>query len=247
MPPGIPTYPVIHVNIAVDGSAHVNVAGRHLDYPPNRIEDSRSQIAAYAVEYAKGLGRAVRMTTVEPTGESRLAVFPNGDIQLLEPTAKRGRRKPAPTVAIATDQIHDLTVLAPPRPSRPTPPLPHRTAARTPVATFRFTTGDVAHVTDRAIIGREPEAARDAVAESWQQIEVIDTSKTMSRVHAEVTWSGDRLLLTDRGSGNGTTVRRPHGDVKLRSSEPFELRNGDTLIFGPVVSATLTITTRSTP
>lgn len=247
MPPGIPTYPVIHVNIAADGAAHVNVAGDHRDFPSAPIEDTREVVIAYAVEVAAKLGRAVRMTTTEPTGQSKLAVFPHGAVELLTPPPTRGRRKPTPTVAIPVDEVRGVTVLSVPPPIPPAPTLPRRTISRAPVATLRFTTGDVAEVTDRAIIGREPEAAREAAAEGWQQIEVRDTTKTMSRVHAELTWSSDRLWLTDRGAANGTIVRRATGDVELRSGEAFELRSGDTLLFGTQVSATLTIDMRSTP
>lgn len=247
MPPRIPTYPVIHVNVAADGSAHLNVAGDHRDYPAGPIETTREQIIGYAVEVAARLGRGVRMTTVDPTGQWKLAVFPTGEVEPLEPAPARGRGRSAPTVKIDVDELAGVTVLRAPPPIPPMPAAPARTATRAPVAVLRFTTGDVAHVTDRAILGREPESARDAAAEGWQQVEVIDTSKTMSRAHAELTWSDDRLLIRDRGSGNGTTIRRPSGDVELRPDEPFELRSGDTLIFGPIVSATLTIEMRPAP
>lgn len=247
MPPRIPTYPVIHVNLAADGSAHVNVAGDHRDYPAGPIDATREQIIRYAVEVAARLGRGVRMTTLDPTGEWKLAVFPDGEVEPLELAPTRGRGRSAPTVKIDVDELAGVTVLRAPSPIPPMPPGPSRTATRVPVAVLRFTTGDVAHITERAILGREPEVAQAAADDGWQQVEVIDTSKTMSRAHAELTWSEDRLLLRDRGSGNGTIVRRPSGDVELRADEPFELRSGDTLIFGPIVSATLTIEMRPAP
>lgn len=246
MPARIPTYPVIHVNVAEDGSAHVNVAGDHRDYPAGPIETTREEIISYAVEVAARLGRGVRMTTVDPDGQWKLAVFPSGEVEPLEPPPTRGRGRATPTVKIDVDELAGVTVLRPPPPIPPMPAAPVRTAARAPVAVLRFTTGDVAHITDRAILGREPESAR-AAAEGWQQVEVIDTSKTMSRAHAELTWSDNRLLIRDRGSGNGTAVRRPSGDVELRPDEQFELHSGDTLIFGPIVSATVTIEMRPTP
>ena len=87
MPPRIPTYPVIHVNVAADGSAHVNVAGDHRDYPAGPIDTTREQIIGYAVEGAARLGRGVRMTTVDPAGQWRLAVFPSGEVEPLDPVA----------------------------------------------------------------------------------------------------------------------------------------------------------------
>lgn len=247
MPPRIPTYPVIHVNLAADGSAHVNVAGDHRDYPAGPIDATREQIIRYAVDVAARLGRGVRMTTVDPAGQWKLAVFPDGEVEPLEAPPPRGRGRAVPTVRIDVDELAGVTVLRAPPPIPPMPQAPTRTATRVPVAVLRFTTGDVAHVTERAILGREPEVASATADDGWQQVEVIDTSKTMSRAHAELTWSEDRLFLRDRGSGNGTIVRRPAGDVELRPDELFELRSGDTLIFGPVVSATLTIEMRPAP
>ncbi len=245
MPPRIPTYPVIHVNLTADGAAHVNVAGDHRDYPPGPIETTREQIIQYAIEVAARLGRGVRMTTVDPDGQWKLAVFPSGEVEPLEPAPTRGRGRSTPTVRIALDEEAVTVLRAPTTPPRPTPPT--RTAARAPVAVLRFTTGDVARIPERAILGREPEVAHQVAAEGWQQVEVIDTSKTMSRVHAEVLWSGDQLLIRDLGSGNGTAVRRPSGDVELDPATPFELRSGDTLMFGPEVSATVTIEMRPRP
>ena len=245
MQPSVPTYPIIHVNVARDGSAHVNVAGDHRNYPPAPVEQTREQIIRYAVEVATRLGRAVRMTTIDPDGEWRLAVFPSGDVEPLEQKPARGRGRGAPTVKLSVDELAGATVLRPPPAALPAPTLPPRSATGTRVATVRFTIGDIAHITDRAIIGRQPEVAPEAVDESWQQVEVIDTSKTMSRVHAKVTWQEDVLWVRDSGSGNGTIVRRPDGgDIELGSDESFQLHTGDTLILGPVVSATVTIETR---
>ncbi|MBX3196390.1 MAG: FHA domain-containing protein [Microbacteriaceae bacterium] len=246
MPPRIPTYPVIHVNLAADGSAHVNVAGDHRDYPPGDPDTTRDQIIQYAVEVATRLGRGVRMTTVDPDGQWKLAVFPSGEVEPLEPAPTRGRGRSIPTVRVPVEEA----AITLPRPvvTPPAPPArPRRAAARQPVAVLRFSTGDVARITDRAILGREPETAAGGAVDGWQQVEVIDTTKTMSRAHAELLWNQDRLLLRDLGSGNGTTVRRPAGDVDLDPAEAVEVRSGDTLLFGPEVSATLTIELQSSP
>ncbi|RGE19084.1 FHA domain-containing protein [Leucobacter sp. wl10] len=242
MTPKIPAYPVIHATVAADGSAHVAVAGDHRDYPAGSLEATREHIISYAVEVATRLGRGVRMTTVDPGGRWQLAVFPDGDVQPLEQAASRRRGRGAPTEPIPTmTPVAPAPVVQP----QPHPVAPHPVPRA--VATLRFTTGDVAVVADRAIIGRQPEAAPEEAAAGWQQIEVIDTGKTMSRVHAEVAWNGGRFWLIDRGSGNGTILYPESGARELRAGEPVEVVDGDTIAFGPVVRATVSLRWEATP
>ena len=66
--PKIPNYPVVHVTVQPDGSAHVNAAGDHQNYPPGSVDATREQVLAYAIAVATRLGRGVRMTTVDPDG-----------------------------------------------------------------------------------------------------------------------------------------------------------------------------------
>lgn len=239
----IPKYPVIQATIAADGSAHVTVAGDHRDYSPGPIGETRARIVDYATEVAARLGRGVRMTTLDPEGQWQLAVFPDGDVQALESaTPSRRRRSPAPAAPIAT--IAPVVAPVPPWPAPVTPMTP---PPLTLAATLRFTTGDVAVVTNRAIIGRVPEAASGAVEDGRQRIEVMDASKTMSRMHAEVVWNGGSLWLIDCGSGNGTVLYPISGRRDLQPLEPVEVADGDTIQFGPIVRAVVTIERYPTP
>lgn len=246
MPVPVPAYPVIHVTVAADGSAHLNLAGEHRDYPAGDVERTREQIIAYAAQVAAGLGRGVRMSTVDPGGNWQLAVFPDGDVQALEPASTRRRRgRGTPTVRIPAAEPSGTPAPAAahtPAPATPAPP------SRRPVARLKFTTGDVAEVADRAIIGREPESAHETAWAGWQKVAVVDDSKTMSRIHAELRWDAGRLWVSDRASGNGSSVRRADGEsAPLRPGEAVELHDGDTVGFGPVIGATVTISFRNAP
>ena len=92
----IPSYPVIHVDVRADGSAHVNVAGRHIDYPAGPIVDTRAAVIRYAVEMARTLGRPVRMTTTDPAGTFELAAHTDGTVSDLTTEAKSKRRRRTP-------------------------------------------------------------------------------------------------------------------------------------------------------
>ena len=55
----------------------------------------------------------------------------------------------------------------------------------------------------------------------------------VSRHHAEFTWSGNTLLLTDLGSTNGTSVNGAplQGEAHRQPSAPLELKAGDRIVF----------------
>jgi len=244
MPPKIPAYPVVHARLAADGSAHVSVAGNHRNYPAGPVDATREQIIAYAVEVAVRLGRGVRMISIDPAGRWDLVVYPDGNVASLEQPGARRRVRPAPP----TEQIATISEAEPPVPLLAEPEAPQlQYAPASQVATLRFTTGDVAQVVGRAVIGREPEAAPEAIEEAVQHIEVADTTKTMSRLHAEVVWNGGRFWLIDRGSGNGTFLYPNSGKLELRPHEPVEVADGDTIEFGPVVRAAVTFNFRANP
>lgn len=93
-PISIPAYPVLVVDVHQDGSAHANVAGRHVDYPPAPAADTRAAVTQYAAELATTLGRPIRMTTTDPQGTWQLAVHSDGTVTDLAPPAPRRRRPP---------------------------------------------------------------------------------------------------------------------------------------------------------
>lgn len=253
----IPTFPVVHVTVHPDGSAHVNVAGTHVDYPAADLEVTRAEVIAYAVNVAAGLGRGVRMTTTDPAGQWKLGVYPDGEVVDLEPAPAKGRgvtRKlqPAPsaTTRPAAPSPSDSTVVLERAPELTTPrtalPPSTRRAPRadgTPVATLKFSTGDVAIIGDPAIIGRSPESSADTSGQAGtvQYVTIHDKERNVSRAHLDVAWVRGRLVATDRGAGNGTVVVRPTGRYPLEPGKAFEIQHGDVLEVGTVVTCDVAV------
>ncbi|CAN5343512.1 hypothetical protein BH09ACT5_BH09ACT5_24320 [soil metagenome] len=99
----IPSYPVVHATVRSDGSAHVNVAGRHIDYPAADLDTTRDAVIAYTSGIASRLGRAVRMSTADADGLWTLGVYPDGEVVDLAPPAKEPRRQRA---AALVDDVH---------------------------------------------------------------------------------------------------------------------------------------------
>ena len=257
--PKIPSYPVVHVTVQPDGSAHVNAAGDHKDYPAGDVDATRDQVLAYAIAVATRLGRGVRMTTTDPDGEWKLGVYPDGEVVDLAPAPAKGRAatktsasrpraaavlmseppalppaspKESPTVVL--ERSTERTVIAPRVPRQARPP-------GTPVATLKFSTGETAIVGPPAIIGRNP-SAQAADAAGAQLIVVSDRSRTVSRMHADVAWVGGKLTVSDRGAGNGTSITRAvKGQFDLTPGKPYELLDGDLLHIGPDVNCTVAI------
>lgn len=257
--PKIPNYPVVHVTVQADGSAHVNAAGDHQNYPAGDVDETRERVLAYAIAVATRLGRGVRMTTVDPDGEWKLGVYPDGEVVDLAPTPPKGRTaakastprqsagavlvgeppalppappKESPTVVL--ERTTERTVIAPRVPRQPRQP-------GTPVATLKFSTGETAIIGPPAIIGRNP-SAHAADAAGAQLIVVSDRSRTVSRMHADVAWVGGKLTVSDRGAGNGTSITRPaKGQFDLTPGKPYELLDGDLLHIGPDVTCAVAI------
>lgn len=256
--PKIPNYPVVHVTVQPDGSAHVNAAGDHQNYPADDVDETRERVLAYAIAVATRLGRGVRMTTADPDGEWKLGVYPDGEVVDLAPTPTKGRIAPksaprpraaavlmseppalppvllkeSPTVVL--ERTSERTVIAPRVPRQPRQP-------GTPVATLKFSTGETAIIGPPAIIGRNPSAHAADVAGA-QLIVVADRGRTVSRMHADVAWVGGKLTVSDRGAGNGTSItRQATGQFDLTPGKPYELHGGDLLHIGPDVSCTVAI------
>jgi FHA domain len=252
--PKIPSYPVVHVTVQPDGSAHVNAAGDHQNYPAGDVDGTRERVLAYAIAVAARLGRGVRMRTVDPDGEWRLGVYPDGEVVDLAPAPPKGRTAkvstprprgvavregdpPAPpkeSSTVVLERTTERTVIAPRVPRQPRRP-------GTPVATLKFSTGETAVIGPPAIIGRNP-GAHAADVGGAQLIIVSDRSRTVSRMHADVAWVGGKLTISDRGAGNGTSITRPaKGQFDLNPGKPYELLDGDILHIGPDVTCEVAI------
>lgn len=253
--PKIPNYPVVHVTVGADGSAHVNAAGDHTDYPAGPLDATREQVLAYAIAVATRLGRGVRMTTLDPDGEWKLGVYPDGEVVDLAPTPAKGR--PAPKTGIAQRRRGLLASTKPERATGSTivvideiaesATVPPRDASAqlpsggTRVAMLKFSTGDTAIIGPPAIVGRNPSSAVPDPGGS-QLVVVSDPSRTVSRAHADIRWIGGTLTVSDRGAGNGTAVTRPsQRRFELTTGEPYELLDGDLLHLGTDVTCTVAI------
>jgi hypothetical protein len=226
--PRIPSYPVVHVTVHPDGSAHVNVAGDHRNYPAGDIQDTRAQVTAYAIAVAERLGRGVRLTVIDPDGHWKLGVYPDAEVVDLEPASPKSRREPT---AASRPRL-----LGGPVPGHPGLCLPSPA-----VAVLALSTGEKVRIGVPAVIGRRPHEATD-VRSGCQLVAVADPSKTLSRVHAEVRWNGLALTITDLASGNGTRILRPRDTFEtLGAGERHELADGDVLILGAAVRLTVMI------
>jgi hypothetical protein len=253
--PKIPNYPVVHVTVQPDGSAHVNAAGDHQDYPAGDVDATRERVLAYVIAVATRLGRGVRMTTIDPDGEWKLGVYPHGEVVDLAPAPVKGhpapktsitQRRPGLLPATKPEQATDSTTAlidqlaeraaAPPRDASAQLPL-----ARARLAMLKFSAGDTAIIGPPAIVGRNPSSVVPDPGGS-QLVVVSDHSRTVSRAHADISWIGPRLTVSDRGAGNGTAVSRAsRGRFELTTGEPYELLDGDLLHLGTDVTCTVAI------
>lgn len=258
----VPAYPVVYVDVAPDGSAHVNVAGRHEHFDAAPSDVTRRAVTAYATAVAAELHRPLRMQITDPDGKWLVAVHPNGTVtDLAEPAEKARRpRKQAVTVPATAAATGRGTIGPPPittpapavyqppaRPAGPIAPPPvavdleHTHLARrptpprpaAPTATLRFSTGDATQVSGAALIGRRP--AADAGEDVDLLVSVDDESRMLSRTHLRIEWHDGALWATDRASSNGTTIERPGAAaLELTPWQPFQLHDQDIAVLGDV-------------
>ena len=243
----IPNYPVIMVDVRADGSAHVNVAGRHVDYPAGDVTETRTAVIAYAADLARSMNRPVRMTTSGPDSTWKLAVHPNGTVTDLAAENAKPTRRPRTVLeqpsAAATDQSSTIDRTPAPSPAAPAPvvkrsdvgeaaPLEQRpSGTAVPIATLTFSTGVVARIGAATLLGRRPTAKGGENAD--ELLAVDDGSRTISKTHARLEWRDGEPWITDRQSANGTIVDRPgQNPVNLTAGHPYQLIAGDVLRLG---------------
>ena len=118
-------------------------------------------------------------------------------------------------------------------------PLPadaHRVRLPRPPTGILVTDGGTIYtVTGDLVIGREPETAPDVVAGRAHPLPLRDSARSTSRVHAHLTVSGWRVLLSDDASANGTFLSR-HGAagpwLPVPPHSPVPLVHGDRIRLG---------------
>lgn len=129
----------------------------------------------------------------------------------------------------------------PPPPAPPSPPANTITITATtiapkpasPVGGWRLRgAGDLEVPLRRPVLlGRDP-AVEPSRADA-ASVALIDPARTVSKTHALVEVLGDRVLVTDLHSTNGTRVLDTHGEAsELVPGEPAEAPLGATLLLG---------------
>ncbi|AWB88134.1 FHA domain-containing protein [Mycetocola zhujimingii] len=232
----IPPYPVICVDMYSDGRAHINVAGRHVDYPAAELEATRAAVIAYAATVAEELGRPVRMAATDHNGTFTVGVHADGKVtDLTSESVKPSTlavEDPALTTQLYTPGIPDARIVQA-RDEHPDEETHLVTVTAERWAVLAFSTGQRFTITTSALIGRHP-TLRDG-DQVHELITIDDASQTVSKTHFRVDWRSDILWATDYRSGNGTTLHRDNQSAEpLVPWEPQELQHGDVLLLGDV-------------
>jgi hypothetical protein len=240
----VPAYPVVYVDVAPDGSAHVNVAGRHEHFDAASSDVTRRAVTEYATAVAAELHRPLRMQITDPDGKWLVAVHPNGTVtDLAEPVAKARRpRKQAVTVPATAAAPGPATIGPPPtttpaptlyrppaRPAQPIAPPPapvdpdlehtHLAQRATPARAAAVPTATLRFSTgDVAQVTGAALIGRRPSADAGEYVDLLvsvdDESRMLSRTHLRIEWHDGALWATDRASSNGTTIERA-GTVTL--------------------------------
>ena len=235
------------VDVRADGSAHVNVAGSHVEYPTGDETETRTAVIAYAADLARSMNRPVRMTTSGQDSTWKLAVHPNGTVTDLAAENAKPTRRPRTVLeqpsAAATRP--SSTIDRTPASSLSTPaPVVERSdvgeaapleqgpsGAAVPIATLTSSTGVVARIRAATLLGCRPTAQGGKNTD--ELLTVDDGTCTISKTHARLEWRDGELWITDRHSANGTIAARPgQNSMNLTAGQPYQLIDGDVLRLG---------------
>ncbi|MFE5409274.1 FHA domain-containing protein [Microbacterium sp. NPDC056569] len=142
---------------------------------------------------------------------------------------------PAPAPVAAPAPITSAPPAAPPPAAAPAPGPLRTPPPAAPGALALLLPGGARIPVDRVLVlGRQPAAG--AAQRGGVPVEVLDPSRSMSRVHLVVQTRADGgTTATDPGSGNGTVVVRAGRKHPLVRDVPFELAAGDRLALGDVI------------
>jgi uncharacterized RDD family membrane protein YckC len=98
-------------------------------------------------------------------------------------------------------------------------------------AVLRLDSGDEFPFAGTTLVGRNP--ASDPGEEQVGLISIPDTTRSLSKTHAEIGIEGFRLWATDRNSTNGTRVRRLDGtEQTVTAAERVYFAPGETVLLG---------------
>jgi hypothetical protein len=106
---------------------------------------------------------------------------------------------------------------------------------------LEFDTGDLVRVDTIVLIGRRPEPREGE--QSARLVGLSSSDLSVSRTHAQVVVAPDgTLVVTDRGSTNGSVLRRRGVARPLTPGQPATLLDGDLVLLG---DRTMTVRRRS--
>lgn len=145
------------------------------------------------------------------------------------PPAVAPAAAPAATPVAAPAPAPAPAAAAPVPAAAPAPPSPVVANATFVVA---FSTGQRLVVDGPVVVGRRPEQAAAEVGSA--AFAVTDPERSTSRAHAAFAVVDGQLVVTDRGSGNGTVVHRAGVEIECVEGRPVALRPGDELELGSV-------------
>jgi glutamate dehydrogenase/leucine dehydrogenase len=96
-----------------------------------------------------------------------------------------------------------------------------------------FSTGQRVVVSGKAVVGRKP--AQTAAATGAQAIELLDDTRSVSRVHLYFELDGGRMTVADAGSSNGSSIERSGQQIPLQGAgAPVEVAPGDRVWVGDI-------------
>ncbi|MGW9630840.1 FHA domain-containing protein [Agromyces sp. NPDC055520] len=96
-----------------------------------------------------------------------------------------------------------------------------------------FSTGQRVVVSGAAVIGRKP--AQTAAATGAQAIELLDDTRSVSRVHLYFALEAGRATVADAGSSNGSSIERAGAQIPLQGAgAPVEVVPGDRVWVGDI-------------
>ena len=98
-------------------------------------------------------------------------------------------------------------------------------------AVLRLDSGEEFAISGPTLLGRNP--ARDLGEEHVGLVSIADTTRTLSKTHAEIGIDGMRLWVSDRNSTNGTRVRRlDSSEQPVSSAERVYFAPGEMVVIG---------------
>jgi hypothetical protein len=118
----------------------------------------------------------------------------------------------------------------------PVPAQEHVTVPRPILGQLRLPDGRVVPLSGSVIVGRSPRLDGSVGPDAPEIVKVDSPNKEVSGTHAELRVDGWQIVVVDRQSTNGTTVRMPgRNPQRLRAGEPSTVTLGTVISLGDEV------------